>query len=288
MTSAMFERRRVRVGELDLAVHSAGTGPTALLLHGFTGSGTGFEGISRPLVARFRVVAPDLVGHGESPAPTDESAYGMEACIEQVAAIIDTLSLGRVHLFGYSMGGRAALALAVRHPEKLASLALLGASAGLGDADERAARRASDEALAERIERDGVEAFVKEWEGIPLFATQSQRLSDAGWEAQRRGRLANSARGLAGSLRGMGTGAQPPLHHALSALSLPVWVGAGADDPKFRAIARKLGDLIPSAECATVPDAGHAAHLENPAFVASALRDFWTRASAQGDPETRP
>ena len=275
----MFETRRVGVGGLGIAVHRAGRGPTALLLHGFTGSGAGFRRIAERLAERFHLVAPDLVGHGGTESPRDPEAYTMEACVAQLAALIDTLDIGRVHLFGYSMGGRVALCLAARHPEKLRSLALLGASAGLVDADERAARRASDEALADRIERDGMEAFVEAWEGIPLFATQAKRLDDAEWAAQRRGRLANSAHGLAGSLRGMGTGAQPPLHAALRDLRMPVWVAAGADDPKFRAIAEQLSAAMPNADCATVPDAGHAAHLENPVFVAEALAAFWGRIS---------
>ena len=70
------------------------------------------------------------------------------------------------------MGGRLALALALRIPQRVRRLVLVSASPGLADAGERAARRAADEALADRIEAIGVEAFAREWAAQPLFAGQ--------------------------------------------------------------------------------------------------------------------
>ena len=124
----------------------------------------------------------------------------MGACVEQVAA---ALSLARMHVVGYSMGGRVALSLAVAHPDRVASLLLVGASPGLAEAEERAARIKADEALARQIEQDGLERFVDYWMALPLFASQSVLGEDALARARTQ-RLRSDPAGLANSLRGMG------------------------------------------------------------------------------------
>jgi len=73
----------------------------------------------------------------------------------------------------------------------------------------------------------------------------------------------------------MGTGAMPALHASLPTLDRPVLLIVGEEDAKFRAIAADLADRLPDARIAVVPEAGHAAHLENPAAFAAQLSDFW-------------
>ena len=85
--------------------------------------------------------------------------------------------LERFALVGYSMGGRVALHVALAHPDRVTALALIGAQAGIDDPAERAERIAADEALADRIESDGIEWFAGYWADRPLFATQRHRLS---------------------------------------------------------------------------------------------------------------
>src|SRR5205085_1446641 len=121
-------------------------------------------------------------------------------------------------LLGYSMGGRMALYTALG--ASFRGLILESASPGLATEEERAERRASDEALAARIERDGIESFVDEWERQPLFASQSA-LPDETHQALRLERVRNTPLGLANSLRGAGSGTQPSLHDALSSLATP-------------------------------------------------------------------
>lgn len=247
-----------------LHVEVAGSGPAVLLLHGFTGSTRTLDGVAAGLRgAGFRTIAVDALGHGESDAPDDPAAYTMERSADALARVLDAAGAPRAALLGYSMGGRTALGFALRHPARTAALVLVGASAGIADADERAARRRDDDAFAASILRDGVPAFVERWMAHPLFASQS-RLGPDFLAAARAQRLANRAAGLAGSLRGLGTGAQPPLHDRLPGLDVPVLLAVGADDAKFRAIATELASLLPRARIATIPGAGHAAHLENP------------------------
>ena len=106
------------------------------------------------------------------------------------------------------MGGRLALYIAVRQSSVVRSLTLVSATAGLANTAKRQARRAADEALAARIERDGVASFVAEWERNPLFAGLAG-LPEEAWATLHEQRLSNSPLGLANSLRGMGAGAQP-------------------------------------------------------------------------------
>jgi 2-succinyl-6-hydroxy-2,4-cyclohexadiene-1-carboxylate synthase len=145
----------------------------------------------------------------------------------------------------------------------VSALVLEGASPGLGDPAERAARVASDEVLAARLEREGLVPFIDFWERIPLFATQD-RLSAERREGLRRQRLKNDPLGLANSLRGMGQGAQPSFRHRLGEVRVPTLLVAGEEDAKFRALAEEIAAALPEARFATIPGAGHAAHFERP------------------------
>ena len=231
-----------------------------VLLHGFTQTGAAWEPVrSRLREAGRESVAPDLRGHGRARdvRPVD---------LDGVFADLDVLVEEAV-LAGYSMGGRIALAYAVARPQRVRRLLLVGASPGLAQPHEREARRAADETLAARIERDGVEAFAREWASLPLFAGQPEAIAAA---AQRE-RLRQSASGLAAALRGLGTGALPSLWDALPALEVPVTLMVGDRDEKFRAIAEDMAARLPDARLSVVEDAGHAVHLEAPDRVVAGL-----------------
>lgn len=265
--------RHVDAGGVSLCVESRGRGQPVVMLHGFTGDAESMAPAAAPLATHFAVHRVELVGHGRSDAPTDLAPYAMPACVRQVEAVLDALSIERGHLYGYSMGGRAALSLAAASPGRVRSLVLVGATAGLASAEERAARVAADEALAARIERDGLEPFVDAWMALPLFASQ-QRLGEAALARARAQRLRGSAAGYARSLRGMGTGAMPPLHAVLPRLDVPCLLVVGDEDAKFRAIAAALAAALPDARLEVIAGSGHAAHLEQPEAVGGVVRRF--------------
>ncbi len=239
-------------------------GLTLALLHGFTGSAAGWGAHLDALAAAgLRVVALELLGHGASEAPADPARYAFERTRDDLLAALEQLGTqpAATVVLGYSLGGRVALYAALG--ARFRGLVLESASPGLTAAEERAARRASDAALAARIEREGVPAFVAEWERQPLFASQASLPAEAR-AALRALRLRNSAVGLANGLRGMGTGAQPPLHESLAALRTPCLLIAGALDAKFAQIATQMAGRLPQAELRVVPGAGHTVHLERP------------------------
>ncbi len=243
---------------------------TLVVLHGFTGSGATMADLARRVDPD--AIVPDLAGHGAGPHPVEPTAYTVDAMADAALALADE----PVDLVGYSMGGRVAFTAACRHPDRVRSLSLIGASAGLADAEERAGRAAADDRLAELIEQD-LPAFVDRWMANPLFATQT-RLGEAFLAASRSQRLTNDPTELATSLREASTGRMTALHDVLDRCAMPVGLIVGADDAKFRAIADDLQARLPDALVHVVPDAGHAAHLEQPDLVADAIRHTMGRA----------
>jgi len=268
---------RVAAGGLAWTVRSRGprAGVPLVLLHGFTGTGEFWEPVASRLPAR-RCVMPDLPGHGGTDAPLPPEGWRLDRAADALAALLDAQGIARCALAGYSLGGRLALAFALRHPGRVAALALVGASPGIAGDGEREARANADLELADSIERDGVEAFIERWEANPLFATQAALPQDLR-DLMRRQRLAQEASRLAAALRAFGTGFQPPAHAALGAIAMPTLVMAGEHDAKFRAIAQEMARAIPGAALAIVAGAGHAVPLERAADCAAALDEFLER-----------
>ncbi|MCQ3809914.1 MAG: 2-succinyl-6-hydroxy-2,4-cyclohexadiene-1-carboxylate synthase [Acidimicrobiia bacterium] len=243
------------------------TETATVALHGFTGSAAAMA----PLTGRLPgpVLALDLPGHGPGPVSDNPADYTMAAAVAGVVSA--AAHLERFALVGYSMGGRVALQVALAHPEQVTALALIGARAGIDDPEERAERIAADEALADRIESEGIEWFADFWADRPLFATQRQRLSVEQRYELRAQRLACDPRGLAHSLRGIGAGAVDPIGCRLGDLSMPCALVVGEDDTKFAAIAHHMAAAIPQADVCLIPDAGHATHIEAPDATAAAV-----------------
>ena len=272
--------RRIEVGEagsrvgLNVEVH--GSGVPLLALHGFMGSAATWTPFAESW-QEVQLVAVDLLGHGGSDAPVDAGRYRVERTVEDLVAVLDRLSLAPVVVLGYSMGGRVAMRLALhlaeRAPDRLRGLILESASAGIADAGERAARVASDRALADRIERDGIEAFVREWESLPMWASQSG-LSEAARSGLRAQRLGQLAVGLANSLRGMGAGVETPVLDDLSRLPTATLVVCGTMDAKYRAVGAAMGERIRASRVEIVEGCGHAVHLEAPDRFASLVGEF--------------
>lgn len=234
--------------------------PQVVLLHGFTNTGASWAPVVAGLGERYRAFAPDLRGHGSASAAEPVT---LDAVIEDIEAAADD----RFTLCGYSQGGRIALHLAVRMPDRVSRLVLVGASPGLADAQERARRRAADERLADELEQLTIEQFADRWAATPILAGVAPEAA----ATARRDRLRNDPAGLARALRGLGTGALPPLWDRLHELTMPVRLIAGEHDAKFSQIAREMAQTIRSATVTIVPGAGHAVHLERPDAIVEAL-----------------
>jgi 2-succinyl-6-hydroxy-2,4-cyclohexadiene-1-carboxylate synthase len=251
--------------QLDWPGQGGEAGKTKLvLLHGFTQTGASWSPVARLLEDRFDMLLPDSPGHGGSSQ--------VRAGLWETADLLAEAATGPACWAGYSMGGRMALHVALAHPEVVTSLVLVSTNPGIEDPVARRERQVADEALAARIQREGVESFLHRWLDQPLFATLSRPAAGLGE------RLANTAEGLASSLRLAGVGTQEPLWARLEELrtrSLPVLLITGELDQAYCRHAARMAELIgPSARSIVVDGAGHACHLEKPDEVAAAVSAF--------------
>ncbi len=234
-----------------------------LALHGFTGRADAWAEAA-PHAAGLAVAghAPDL------PVPAGWS-FDHEA--DRIAAVAGAAG-EPVHLAGYSMGGRLALAVACRWPERVARLTLVGVHPGLADQPAIDERRAADEGWCALLERGGIEAFVSAWQEQPLWRSQAALPAEVR-ERQRLARLQHSPVALAAALRALGLGSMPSLWRHLDDLPMPVdWVAGGLDE-RFIELARRAAARCRAGQLIVVAGAGHNVLLERPAEISRALGD---------------
>jgi 2-succinyl-6-hydroxy-2,4-cyclohexadiene-1-carboxylate synthase len=257
------------VTEIDVTAEG-GTGRKVVLLHGFTQGPRSWDALVGALDPTCRIVRVTLPGHG----PEGSASAGARLPFEEAAAAVARAVAAATGpepatWVGYSLGGRLALRVALDRPDLVDALVLLGATAGIEDPEDRAARCERDERLAAGLERKGVEAFIDGWLAQQLFSGLPR--SAAGVEERRAGTVG----GLASALRLLGTGAQQPVWDRLGELEVPVLLMAGEFDTKFSSVAFRLAGAIgDNAGISFVPGAGHAAHLERPHSVAAILNRF--------------
>jgi 2-succinyl-6-hydroxy-2,4-cyclohexadiene-1-carboxylate synthase len=260
--------------------------PAVLFLHGFMGSSADWPNVVAAIGDRAFCIALDLPGHGASLGLSPD-AYTVEQTAQSVVRTLDELEVERAVIVGYSMGGRLALYLALRYPERCAGLFLESASPGLESEQERMARRAVDEDKAKRLESGDFETFLTAWYRQPMFASlaENEKLLRRTIEARWR----NDPVELARSLRGMGTGSQPSLWGELEALAVPALAVAGGLDEKYAGISSRMASINPKVEPVVIPGAGHNVHDEAPAeYVAlfGRFMDRLTLALGEAEPVT--
>jgi pimeloyl-ACP methyl ester carboxylesterase len=156
---------------MQLHTRVEGEGPAVILLHGLFGDGANLAGIARPLRERYQVWLPDQRNHGQSPHAEDCSYL---ALADDIVQLIHTHQLGSVHLVGHSMGGKAAMTLALQHPEQVRSLtvidipprsyplrhrAVFGALRAVAEANVQS-RQEAQVIMAQHIEEEMVRQFL--------------------------------------------------------------------------------------------------------------------------------
>lgn len=246
----------------------AGEGEPVVFLHGFTGTRRTWREVCSELKG-YQCILIDLPGHGE----TNLEIHSMNDCCYALARLLEWLKIDKMHLVGYSMGGRVALSFANYYPDFVHTLVLESASPGLREKVERADRKERDDRLARFIMEKGIRNFVDYWEGIPLFASQKE-LNAGTRQKIREERLSQTKEGLVMSLRTMGTGVQPSWWERLTGLDQQVLLIAGEKDTKFVAINRLMQKEIPNAALSVCPETGHAVHVENSRIFGKIVEAF--------------
>ncbi len=257
--------------------------PAIVFLHGFLGSGSDWMPFTSGISGRFHCILVDLPGHGEAAFgdngpdelnPEDDTVNGYFLhTVDTLAEGLRTLLARPGLLVGYSMGGRIAIALLLRHPELFKRAVIVSSSPGLRTAEERAARRKSDRGIARKIERN-FEGFLEFWYSQPLFSTLKNHPLFHEVETLRR---KGSPRSLARSLRLLGTGNQPSFWDQLAASPVPVQFMAGEKDPKYLEIGRQMVNLFPHSRLETFPGCGHTLHIEARERFLERLQHFFNQ-----------
>lgn len=236
---------------VDYEVSIQGEGKPVLFLHGFTGNAHWVDSFPALPV---RLVSPSLLQHGATEHPPVNRSM-MSQQVKDLSRLLD-LDDRPWTVVGYSLGGRIGLTLAACD-QRVEHVIGISTTPGLRSSRERTTRRRQDEELARFIETEGLATFVKRWENLPLWR-QTEEMK----RSLRKDRLAQHPIALANSLRAIGTGHMPSLWGALHHLP-HIDLIVGAEDSKFKAIARDMQEERSDIKIYEISDAGHAPHIEN-------------------------
>jgi len=253
---------------MRLAFTDRGIGPVVVPLHGFPLSRVMWARQIEALSASYRVIAPDLRGHGESPVP--DGVYTMESMADDVVELLDRLGIDDpVALGGLSMGGYVALALALKHPNRVRALMLLDTKAEADSPEAAEGREKSAKAVLEAGHPGSVvEAMIPK-----LFAEATIKENPGLVDSFRALMEKTSAAGVAGALRGMAV--RPDQTGRLGEIQVPSLVIVGEHDaitpPEG---ARAMAEALPESRFEVIPGAGHLAPCENPEAVNAVILKF--------------
>src|SRR6478672_567950 len=233
-----------------------------VFLHGFTGSSRDFFNILNDLASQYRCLIPDLPGHGKTQVLETETVFSTSGQVALLASWLNSLKVHKIHLFGYSMGGRLAIQFATKNSHYLNSLMLASTTAGIETDTERLARTQTDLQIAKSILDSTSIDFLKAWLLQPLFRNIAAK-GDEFLQQEVLRRMPIQPLGLVSSLKYFSTGVMPPVWTQLNDIQIPTLVIAGSQDPKYLELAFQLANLIPHS-ILKILETGHAPLIESP------------------------
>jgi 3-oxoadipate enol-lactonase len=277
--------QHIDVGDTRLAYQEAGSGDeTVVLSHSFLVDHRQFAAQVDALKSRYRVLAFDHRGHGQSDKP--EHGYELEQLYRDALGFIEATDAGPCHFVGLSTGGFVGLRLALRRPDLLRSLVVMDAAANA----EALHKRAKYEAMFAFVQNAGLAPLMGTIMKImfgPTFLNDPARKDEvARWRARMQD---NDVPAL---IRfGRGIFSRDDVVDRLGRITTPTLVMVGEhDEPQPIPRAQQMVDGIPGAKLAIIPEAGHLSSIENPDFVSEALTSFFTGGrlpTRSGEPDNR-
>ena len=242
----------------------AGSGPPVVLLHGLFGAGRNFGAIQRALAPRFRVIALDMRNHGESPHAAD-MRYPTQA--EDVHETLAALGVARAAVIGHSMGGKAAMALALRYPAVVGRLMVSDiAPVVYQHANGRLVAAMQAIPLTPALTRRDADAALVGVEGRPdvrAFLLQNLRFGEAPRWRIGLAEIGAAVPDLEGWVDLPGTYDGPT-----------VFVTGAQSDYVLAQHRATIRALFPSARFVAVKNAGHWVHADNPSGFLSVTEAF--------------
>jgi 3-oxoadipate enol-lactonase len=251
--------------------------PVLLALHSLFLDGSMFDALAAAARGRFRTIVPDFRGQGASAAARgNREAITMDACADDVEALLDALGVGRVHVVAQSMGGDVALRLAARRPEAVASLALLGSSARAEPPENLEAFEPIADAVAEHgFQGEVLDAVMAIMYGETTRNDPSRAAQVAAWRAE----IAALPRTLAPAIRGVIR--RESVIGLLPSIGAPTLVVSGAEDvARPPAWADQVAMAMPNAQLWRLEGVGHSPTLEAPEVVIPRVLDHAAAAEA--------
>ncbi len=232
-----------------------GAGPVILLTHGFSATAEMWRGQIAALAKNHTLVLWDMRGHGRSEYPADQAEYSEEKTVEDMAALLDAAGAGQAIVGGLSLGGYMSLAFHATHPERVKALLIIDTGPGYRQDEARESWNRNALKTAERYETDGLGLL-------------------SGGSAERRAARHRDATGLARAARGMLTQKNARVIESLPGVKVPSIVIVGEKDTPFVAASDYMAAKIPGARKAVIPNAGHAANIDNPEAFNAAVEAF--------------
>ena len=260
-----------------LYYEEAGAGYPVLFIHEFAGDHLSWEPQLSYFARRYRCIAYNARGYPPSDVPERGDTYSQVRAREDAIAVLDHLGIERAHIVGLSMGGFAALHVGLHHPARASALVVAGCGYG-APKDARADFKRETEAVAERFDREGVAPVAADYALGPT-RVQFQSKDPRGWAAFRDRLMRHSARGAAGTLRGV-QARRPSLYDledGLAALAVPTLLITGDEDEPCLDANLYLKRAMPAAGLLVIPKSGHTINLEEPAVFNRACAEFFAQ-----------
>ena len=236
-----------------------GEGPALLLTHGYSATSRMWRGQIEPFSKHFKLIIWDMRGHGQSDYPEDQAAYSEAATVADMAALLDAVGAETAIIGGLSLGGYMSLAFHLTHPERVEALLIIDTGPGYRKDEPREGWNQNALRTAERYETEGLARL-------------------AGGSVEMRTSQHRSAVGLAKAARGMLTQRDARVINSLPGIAVPSLVVVGANDTPFLAASDYMAANIPGARKVIIPDAGHAANIDQPAAFNDAVMGFLAEA----------
>jgi 3-oxoadipate enol-lactonase len=251
---------------VSLQYTDEGSGEPVVLIHGFPLSLELWKPQRAALSAGYRVIAPDLRGHGQSDPPPGDTSMGQYA--DDVVALMDSLGIGAATVGGLSMGGYIVMAMLRRHPNRLRGIMLMATKA---TADTEAGKQGRNEMIA-LAQSEGAAAVAEKM--LPRMLTARTRAEDPELVEFVRSMMAStSVAGIVGALHALRD--RPDSTATLQGLQLPALIVGGAEDElATRADLEAMHHAIPGSSLTILPDAAHLVNLEQPEAVNRAILGF--------------
>ena len=261
-------------GGVELYVEETGSGFPIVWVHEFASDSREWEPQVRWFSRSHRCITYNARGYPPSGVPQDRDAYGWQAAVADLLAVLDGLGIAAAHLVGLSMGGYTVLQFALQHPERASGVVAAGAGSGSGPAERETWPRVAG-AIAETI-RSRPMAESAEDIGNGPTGLQLKAKSPRAWQEFMDHLREHSEEGMANTMARF-QAQRPSLYdfkEQFRALDVPVLLAVGDEDGPCLETNLMLKRAIPTAGLWIHPHTGHAINLEEPAAFNAMVSAF--------------